>query len=153
MIASMTKTTISAMSTMALAATIAHADVKNIPTVKETIRKGEIITEQNISWIKPVFKTQNPLIIADAQELVGKQATRTIRPGAPVPSRAVRVPPTVNRSEDVTLRHVTAGVSLQMTARALEDGAMNQKIRVLNTSSGRILTAEVIEPGLVQLVQ
>lgn len=153
MIASMTKNTISAMSTMVLAATIAHADVTNIPTVKDTVRKGEIITEQDIAWIKPVFKSRNPLIIAEADDLVGKQATRTIRPGAPVSTRSVRVPPAINRSDEVTLRHVTSGISLQMTARALDDGSVNEKIRVLNKSSGRILTALVIEPGLVQLTQ
>ena len=152
MLASLAKKGAFAVSTMAVASTAAFADVSQVPALKETIRKGHIIQAEDITWIKPAFNRVSPLVITNVKELIGKQALRTIRPEAPVLLRSVRTPPTVARSEEVTLRHVTAGISLEMTARALEDGALHEKIRVLNTSSGRVLQAEIIEPGLVQLI-
>ncbi|MBL8546704.1 MAG: flagellar basal body P-ring formation protein FlgA [Hyphomonadaceae bacterium] len=53
----------------------------------------------------------------------------------------------VRRGDFVNLVYAMPGMSLNMRARALEDGAVGQGIRLLNTSSNRTIDAVVTGPG------
>lgn len=53
----------------------------------------------------------------------------------------------IRRGESVTLVYQAPGVTLSMRARALEDGAVGQSVRLLNTSSNRTVDAVVTGPG------
>jgi len=53
----------------------------------------------------------------------------------------------VRRGETVTLVYQAPGMSLSMRTRALEDGAVGQSVRVLNTASNRTIDAVVTGPG------
>lgn len=53
----------------------------------------------------------------------------------------------VRRGENVTLAYQMPGMSLTMRARAMEDGAVGQTIRLVNTSSNRTIDAVVTGPG------
>lgn len=53
----------------------------------------------------------------------------------------------VRRGETVTLVYAAPGMSLTMRARALEDGAVGQSVRLLNISSNRTIDAVVTGPG------
>lgn len=53
----------------------------------------------------------------------------------------------VHRGETITLIYNVPGVMLSTRARALEDGAVGQDIRLLNLSSNRTIDATVTGPG------
>lgn len=53
----------------------------------------------------------------------------------------------VRRGEMVVLVYQMPGMSLTMRARALEDGAVGQGVRLLNTSSNNTIEAVVTGPG------
>lgn len=53
----------------------------------------------------------------------------------------------IRRGESVTLVYAMPGMSLSMRARAMEDGAVGQPIRLLNTTSNRTIDAVVTGPG------
>ena len=53
----------------------------------------------------------------------------------------------IRRGESVNLVYEAPGMSLAMRARALEDGAVGQSVRLLNTSSNRTIDAVVTGPG------
>lgn len=83
----------------------------------------------------------------------GVLAVQVIRPGG---SRALLPATTgartiadaaVRRGEIVNLVYEAPGMSLSMRARALEDGAVGQGIRLVNTSSNRTIDAVVTGPG------
>jgi flagella basal body P-ring formation protein FlgA len=57
----------------------------------------------------------------------------------------------VRRGETVTIIFEAPGVSLSMRARALEDGAVGQSVRLLNTSSNRAIDATVTGPGAARV--
>jgi flagella basal body P-ring formation protein FlgA len=56
----------------------------------------------------------------------------------------------VRRGDAVTLIYAAPGMSLSMRARALEDGAVGQSVRLLNVSSNRTIDAVVTGPGAAQ---
>ncbi len=83
----------------------------------------------------------------------GVSEVRVVRPGgarATLPSttgaRTV-ADAAVRRGESVTLVYQSPGMSLTMRARALEDGAVGQPVRLLNTASNRTIDAVVTGPG------
>ncbi len=53
----------------------------------------------------------------------------------------------VQRGEMVTLQYQAPGMSLSMRVRALEDGAVGDSVRFLNTSSNRTIDAVVTGAG------
>ena len=83
----------------------------------------------------------------------GVTEVRVVRPGGAratlPPSRGGRAvaDAAVRRGETVTLTYAAPGLSLNMRARALEDGAVGDSVRFLNTSSNRTIDAVVTGPG------
>ena len=82
----------------------------------------------------------------------GVNAVQVVRPGgarATIPASGSRTlaDAAVRRGETVTLQYAAPGLSLSMRARALEDGAVGDSVRFLNTSSNRTIEAVVTGPG------
>ncbi|MEZ5995117.1 MAG: flagellar basal body P-ring formation chaperone FlgA [Hyphomonadaceae bacterium] len=83
----------------------------------------------------------------------GVSAVQVVRPGgarATLPSTTgarTIADAAVRRGESVQLVYEMPGMSLAMRARALEDGAIGQSVRLLNTSSNRTIEATVTGPG------
>ena len=82
----------------------------------------------------------------------GVNAVQVVRPGglrATLPAAGGRTiaDAAVRRGETVTLVYQAPGMSLTMRARALEDGAIGQPVRLMNTSSNRTIDAVVTGPG------
>jgi flagella basal body P-ring formation protein FlgA len=90
---------------------------------------------------------------------LGVNAVQVVRPGG---ARAT-LPPTVDgrvvadaavrRGETVNLVYQIPGLSLSMRARALEDAALGQPVRLLNTSSNRTIDAVVTARGAARANQ
>lgn len=83
----------------------------------------------------------------------GVTEVRVVRPGgaratlAPSGGARAMADAAVRRGETVTLTYAAPGISLIMRARALEDGAVGDSVRFLNTSSNRTIDAVVTGPG------
>lgn len=83
----------------------------------------------------------------------GVNAVQVVRPGgarATIPASGggrTLADAAVRRGESVTLQYAAPGLSLSMRARALEDGAVGDSVRFLNTSSNRTVEAIVTGPG------
>jgi flagella basal body P-ring formation protein FlgA len=83
----------------------------------------------------------------------GVTEVRVVRPGgmrATLPAstggRSV-ADAAVRRGDTVTLVYAAPGMSVSMRARALEDGAVGDAVRFINTSSNRTIDAVVTGPG------
>lgn len=83
----------------------------------------------------------------------GVRAVQVIRPGgarATLPAMSggqTIADAAVRRGDFVNLVYEAPGMSLNMRARALEDGAIGQGIRLINTASNRTIDAVVTGPG------
>ncbi|HEX8900785.1 flagellar basal body P-ring formation chaperone FlgA [Vitreimonas sp.] len=82
----------------------------------------------------------------------GVNAVQVVRPGglrATLPAAGGRTiaDAAIRRGDSVSLVYQAPGMSLTMRARALEDGAIGQPIRLQNTSSNRTIEAVVTGPG------
>ena len=83
----------------------------------------------------------------------GVNSVQVVRPGgarATLPATAggrTLADAAVRRGDTINLVYQAPGMSLNMRARALEDGAVGQNVRFLNTASNRTIEAVVTGPG------
>jgi flagellar basal body P-ring formation protein FlgA len=108
---------------------------------------------QMSSIAMPVLSAAASAAGLDFTPPAGVNAVNVVRPGgarATLPASGARrsiADAAVRRGETVTLEYAAPGLSLSMRARALEDGAVGDSVRFLNTASNRTIDAVVTGPG------
>ncbi len=71
--------------------------------------------------------------------VVGLSAARPIAAGAVITNQELNAPKAIVRGQSVTLVADVGGMSVRMAGRALGDGYVNQRVRVQNLSSGKVV--------------
>ncbi len=108
---------------------------------------------QVASLSMPVLSAAASAAGLDFTAPAGVNAVQVVRPGgarATLPAAAggrTMADAAVRRGESVSLVYEMPGMSLSIRARALEDGAIGQGVRLLNTASNRTIDAIVTGPG------
>ena len=77
--------------------------------------------------------------ISDAKPFVGQRLKAQIIAGRILTPAMLQADIAVKRGQSVTLTVASGGINIQMSGKALMDGAINQRIRVENTKSGRVV--------------
>jgi flagella basal body P-ring formation protein FlgA len=95
--------------------------------------------------------TDLPLgFLDDPQVAVGLTVSRPVAGGAYVTNQQLVASKAVQRGQSVTLVADAGGMNIRMAGRALTDGLVNQRVRVTNLSSGKVVegiarSAQVVE--------
>lgn len=129
-----------------------NADIevwRNVVVLRDHISRGEEITASSL-----ILQQRN---IADLQrgyfisfdEVTNKISKRSLRAGAALNPTMVDLPIVVKRGQSITLRADRAGFSVDMKGEALKKGREGDKIKVRNSSSGKVLHGTIISPDLV----
>ena len=123
-----------------------------LPVPVTTIYPGDIIQPAMLrdANFLPGTLARNP-VYADAGELVGKKARRTLVPDRLIARNAVAEPELVARGALTRAVYEIGGLSMAASVLALQDGMLGQLIQVRNVDSGRILTGVVQADGTVRL--
>lgn len=90
-------------------------------------------------------------VLSKKEELIGKRTRRTIRQGAIIVGDMVEDTPIVNPGDLVTIIIESPAFKITAQGRAREAGVRGRIIRVMNTSSMKEVTAEVINEKLVRV--
>ena len=91
-------------------------------------------------------------MLRDRDDLIGKSARRALRAGQPLDPRDVQVPVLVKRNALVTITLRTPNMTLIGRGKALENGGMDQTVRIQNQDSRRTIEAVVTGPNRVGVV-
>ena len=122
---------------------------KKIITLKQPLRRGEIITSSHLAFEKTKLSKFRQGFFTDFSQIVNKQATRYLPTGTVLTPKHLTIPRLIRRGEKVIISAKSKQIDIQMTGFALTDGTKGQRIRVRNEKSQRIIEATVIQPGLV----
>jgi flagella basal body P-ring formation protein FlgA len=122
-------------------AVAAHAIVAGT-VVKATDLKVE---EHDVSEL-PLGFLDDPAIA------VGLTASRPIAGGAYLTNQELAAPKVVQRGQSVTLLADAGGISVRMAGRAMSDGLMNQRVKVQNLSSGKIVEGIARSEQVVEII-
>ena len=122
-------------------AVAAHAIVAGT-VIKDT----DVKTEQHDISELPLGFLDDPSIA------IGLTASRPIAGGAYLTNQQLVAAKAVQRGQSVTLIADAGGMSVRMAGRALSDGLMNQRVRVQNLSSGKIVEGIARSEQTVEII-
>ncbi|MEE9545090.1 MAG: flagellar basal body P-ring formation chaperone FlgA [Rhodospirillales bacterium] len=121
------------------------------PVLVRRIPPGEVITSDDIEWIKTRSSRLQRNIILAAEDLIGREPRRGLRAGIPVRASDVRRPVLVPKGGLVTMVLRMPSMVLTAQGRALEAGSDGDVIRVTNTQSNTVIEAVVAGAGRVSV--
>lgn len=101
------------------------------------IRAGSIISASDI--ITPQDRTA----LRRAVDIIGKEAGRAFYRGQPIDETKLRAPTLIKRNTVVQMEYARGPMTISAEGRALENGALGERIRVMNLGSKRIVTVVV----------
>lgn len=87
----------------------------------------------------------------DPDELTGTVLKRALGAGVILTNQVLQSAQGIVRGQAVTLMAETGGVEVRMKGRAMSEGGVNQRIKVRNESSGKILEGIARSSQLVQV--
>jgi flagella basal body P-ring formation protein FlgA len=93
-----------------------------------------------------------PGFLDDPSIAVGLTASRPIPGGAYLTNQQLVTAKAVQRGQSVTLIADAGGISVRMAGRALTDGLMNQRVRVQNLSSGKVVEGIARSEQVVEII-
>jgi flagella basal body P-ring formation protein FlgA len=97
--------------------------------------------------------SQLPLGFLDDPAIAeGLTASRPIPGGAYITNQQLVAAKAVQRGQSVTLLADAGGISVRMAGRALSDGLLNQRVRVQNLSSGKIVEGIARSEQVVEII-
>ena len=130
------------------------ADIKIFETIvvlSRPVQRGEIITKADLAIEKRDVSKLGGDFISQTEQIENKQAARQIPAGAILGSRSFIEPLAIKRGDKIIISSIQTGFAIRMSGVAMMDGTKGQFIRIKNENSGRIISATVIEPGLVSV--
>ena len=125
-----------------IATSILASDFAGVAAAQEliatrNIRAGEIIAAADI--VTPGSREA----LRRAVEIIGMETSRAVYRGQPLDQEALRKPTLVERNAVVYMEYNHGPMTLSAEGRALDKGAMGERIRVMNLASKRVVTAIV----------
>lgn len=88
--------------------------------------------------------------LSDTEAALGLSPRSTLRAGQPLLRSQLVEPLLIKRGEAVRIVARNGGIEVHAGGEALDAGRRNESIRVRNSSTGRIIAARVLGPGLVE---
>ena len=121
----------------------------NRPVLLRAVKRGETITAADIEQ-KPYAPTRIPATaISRLVDIIGMTANKSLRSGAFVKATDLEIPKMVSKNQLVTLVFEKHGLILKTRGKAMDDGAKDQSISVMNINSKRVVQGTIKAPGLV----
>jgi flagellar basal body P-ring formation protein FlgA len=113
---------------------------------------GTVLTAKDVTVEQRDLVGLPPGYLDDAGIAVGLTAARAIAGGAILTNQQLLGTQAVQRGQTVTLVADAGGISVRMAGRAMSDGLINQRIKVENLSSGKIVEGIARSPQVVEIV-
>ncbi|HMD73448.1 MAG TPA: flagellar basal body P-ring formation chaperone FlgA [Steroidobacteraceae bacterium] len=113
---------------------------------------GTVLTPKDISVEQRDLSSLPPGYLDDPAIAIGLTASRAVSGGAILTNQQLLGTRVVQRGQTVTLIASVDGMSVRMAGRVLSDGLVNQRVRVENLSSGRVVEGIARSEQIVEIV-
>jgi flagella basal body P-ring formation protein FlgA len=111
------------------------------------IRAGDVVAAADIAT------PRGDEALRRAAKLVGLEAVRNIYRGQPFSESDLKTPTLVSRNDIVTMEFAKGPMVISTEGRALDQGGLGDRVRVMNLLSKRIVTAVVVNNNTVRTRQ
>lgn len=117
-------------------------------TVINPVTKNDILDANNLTISYQDKVLDKGTTFQDPNVLDGIMVKRDIRPGQPILKNNICV---VCKGNEVTIEATNGNFSIKTAGIAMDNGSYNEKIKVKNIKSGKIVRAVVIDRNLVEV--
>ena len=114
--------------------------------------RGHLLTQNDLRAEERDVARMNQGYITDINRLLGQRLTSSVLAGRAITDRLVESDDLVSRGQTVTLAVMSGNINIRMSGKALSDGGLNDRIRVENLNSGRVVEGVVRSPELVEVL-
>jgi flagella basal body P-ring formation protein FlgA len=115
------------------------------------LRRGATVTAADLTLATQDLASLHRDYFLSVEPLVGQRVRRNLGRGDVITPSAVEANQLVKRGAEVTILAANPQVQVRMRGKALAGGAQGERIKVLNLSSEREISATVVARGLVQV--
>lgn len=122
------------------------------------VRRGEALSRELLVHRSVTLGAANPSLsaaampVVDIDPLIGFVFSRQVRAGKVLDERMLKPALLIQKGKVVIIRHRSAGLSLQAKGIALDNAAVQQRVRVRNQSSGKTIDAVAVSKGVVEIL-
>ncbi|MDH3747753.1 MAG: flagellar basal body P-ring formation chaperone FlgA [Gammaproteobacteria bacterium] len=119
---------------------------------RQPLPKGHLLTKEDLTADVRDVSRMTAGYVSDPNTLIGQRLRSSVLAGRILTLKLIEANNVVMRGQTVTLVVSGSGLQIRMTGKALMDGALNQRIRVENLTSGRIVEGIVRSRELVEVL-
>ena len=116
-------------------------------TAARQLEFGKILEPDDVSFMTSPCRDER--IPGSADDLYGRRLKRPLEAGEPICGCDVEPVFLVKRGEKVRFYSRAGTVTIETIAKALDSGALNDVIRVVNPDSRKVITGQVVGEGVV----
>jgi flagella basal body P-ring formation protein FlgA len=113
---------------------------------------GSVLSDKDVRVEQRDISELPPGYLDDPTVAVGLTASRPISSGAVITNQFLVAAKAVIRGQTVTLVADAGGMSVRMAGRAMSDGLINQRVKVQNLSSGKIVEGIARSEQVVEII-
>jgi flagella basal body P-ring formation protein FlgA len=123
-----------------------------VAVAARAIVAGSVLTANDLRVEQHDMTELPPGYLDDPAIAVGRTAARPISGGAVLSNQLLVASRAVQRGQTVTLVADAGGMSVRMAGRALGDAMVNQRVRVQNLSSGKVVEGIARSEQVVEII-
>lgn len=118
------------------------------PIARRALAAGEVVTAEMLELQEGDLGRLPRQAVLDTGQIIGRELTRALGKGSPLPSNALRNVPLVERSARVRVEARAGGFVASREGTALDSGGLGDEIRI-RTETGAVLRARVHSRNLL----
>lgn len=126
------------------------ASFSQVLTTNAPLRRGHLISAKDVSLQTRDSSSLNRAYLSDPVDAIGKVLQKNLARSALITNAVLAEPHIINKGQQVDLQAGSRGLQVSVTAIALSDGAVGEKIRVKNLSSSKIVEGTILASGTVR---
>ena len=125
---------------------------ESVLVIKRSLPRGHKLTESDITVEQRDVSRLNGGYIVERSAAVGQRLKQQVMGGRVITPALLFADAVVKRGQSVTLIVQNGRMNITMAGKALMDGAVNQRIRVENLASKRVVEGLVRSPEYVEVL-
>jgi flagella basal body P-ring formation protein FlgA len=115
------------------------------------MQRGDLISKTDLVLLEADLAKLRGQYFQDPDDVVGHRLKRSVAANLPLKPSMIDAQRLVKRGADVTIVADTGTIEVRMRGKALDQGGRGDRIQVKNKRSGRVITATVVERGIVRI--
>lgn len=123
-----------------------------VVTAARPLPRGHLVAAADTRLIERDVSTMQRGYYSDIKALAGLRLKQPLLAGQVITPAMLAADRIIRRGQSVTIVAAGGGINISMAGKALTDGALNQRIRVENSNSGRVVEGIVRSPEHIEIL-